>query len=396
MPVSSDLVIFAHIPKTAGTTLYGIAGKNYNTIHSFYRGWNKHGTTLRDWVKDYNTHTDSQRPVFLRGHFGVGIHTFLNAASCSYFTVLREPVDRVISHYYYIAKRKKIESTKDIRTFVQNQSHITLDNLQTRFLSGLGWQNATTGDTLYGESYSLPFGQCTDEMLTIAKKNLKDHVLFGLQEQFDESLELFASAFNWQHKSYQSKGNVNKNRPRTKDLAPELLDQIASLNQYDAELYRYAKQLFKKQFKTLNKKNRIIDSSAVWHYPVAPQVRAQPYKVQLEAIKALMLAQDYEASVKGCHKLLDQFPNNVQILSVLASSYEKLSRDNEAEQTYQTILDLEPKRVGLHQARLARLLARRGKHQEAVTHFQHAIASEAEPPDWVLSGLERARKILQQ
>ena len=124
----------------------------------------------------------------LRGHFPLGIREFLPqhvaaGRELRYFTFLRDPIDRMLSHFFAIRDRREGVEEQGKHTLASLPKEPTLDdmlqcgyvhdNLHTRMLSGL----------------REPFDEVTDEMLEQAKGNLRDGlVFFGLTERFDESL----------------------------------------------------------------------------------------------------------------------------------------------------------------------------------------------------------------
>jgi Galactose-3-O-sulfotransferase len=84
-------------------------------------------------------------------------------------------------------------------------------------------------------------------MLDIAKKNLAEHfAAVGISEEFDRSVILMKRILAWRNPFYL-KQNVGLHRPRKEDIPPETLRVIEAHNALDIELYRYAKELFRKQ-----------------------------------------------------------------------------------------------------------------------------------------------------
>src|SRR5690625_7753957 len=83
------MLIFVHIPKTAGGSLISIISSQYNSHEIFRMGFPEVNTATRlnNNIKCVLGHT------FYGQHEELGPHI--------YITMLRDPIDRVISHYYY-------------------------------------------------------------------------------------------------------------------------------------------------------------------------------------------------------------------------------------------------------------------------------------------------------
>jgi hypothetical protein len=227
-------IIFLHIPKTAGSTLIRV-------MEQQYRPEGVYSIVEPQDFQDLVGLSETKRAEFrlLKGHMDFGCHELLPGPS-TYFTLLRHPIERVISHYYFMLQEPQYQyydiitaSHMNLRKFIESEFDVMMDNVQTRMLSGKGSQ--------------LTFGTCTEEVLETAKKNLREHfTLVGLTEKFDETLLLLKRAFGWKNLFY-TRRNVTTNRPKQNELPAATLDTIINSNQLDMELYRYATMLFQEQ-----------------------------------------------------------------------------------------------------------------------------------------------------
>lgn len=230
-------VIFLHLPKTAGTTLHNIINRQYprQAIHSF-------GPDAVAAVAAFRAMPEAERANIrlLKGHMPFGLHTYLPQPA-AYFTMLRDPVDRVISEYYFARRNPAhylhwliVEQNLSLVEALEAQVHVMLNDAQTRLLSGV-----------WGE---VPFGEMTAEHLEQAKRNLAHCTIVGLTERFDESLLLLQRAFGWQDIRYR-RANVTPERPPKESFEPAALQIIRQAQPLDLELYDYARQLFNEQKK---------------------------------------------------------------------------------------------------------------------------------------------------
>ena len=243
---SATVPLFLHIPKTAGTTLSHCIYFECATDQEYWAegGW------LRDGIYYYpaRLHKDprpSVAPSIQRalrredvravvGHFSFGIHQYLSRSS-TYITLLRNPVERILSLYEHIRKYKDtdlhdqlVSEDISIEDFVLELGCKETDNDQTRRVAGVDPE----------------FGGCTEATLNAAKENLERcFSVVGITERFDETLVLLRRVLNWHSAlDYQSE-LVNPSRPKTTSLPQKTIDAILARNHLDMQLYEFAQQL---------------------------------------------------------------------------------------------------------------------------------------------------------
>jgi hypothetical protein len=248
------LLVFVHIPKTAGSTLRSALNMNEPGARSralgnvFKGGGGIDGTVMARMRKGEGP--DLTGVGIVRGHFPLGIREYLpnylpKRRELHCFTFLRDPIERILSHYYAIRDRREGEEEPGKYAESPLPPDPTLDdalaagyvhdNLHTRMLCG----------------DPEPFGEVTEEMLAEAKRNLREElVFFGLTERFDESLVLAKRRLGLGAILYRSSGRVNPQRPRGDEVPAELRLAAERSNRYDIELYRYASELFEKELET--------------------------------------------------------------------------------------------------------------------------------------------------
>jgi glycosyltransferase involved in cell wall biosynthesis len=226
--------LFLHIPKTAGSTLLRILEREYEGSPQLrlYRPLEGPAALVRA-VADL---PEAERRAFrlVAGHMAFGIHALLPGPS-TYVTLLRDPVDRVVSHYHYTRSRpddpghaRALEGVRSLEDYVHRSPYARLVNDgQTRLLG-----------------FRLEVGPVVPdrEALARAKDVLdRDDVVVGLQDRFDESLLLMVRAFGWGYPAVID-DNVGRDRPRLEDLAPSTVELIREHNALDVELYEHARR----------------------------------------------------------------------------------------------------------------------------------------------------------
>ena len=224
---AEEAVIFLHVPKAAGSTLNRLIELEYPLfeIYSidpvFFR---------RSWTHLQRLSTKRLGKIrIFKGHMLFGLHTILPQPA-TYITVLREPVDRVLSAFYFMRGYKlhplywRLKfGNWSLEDYVKRSRR---ENVQCKILAGA--------------EYNKP---CPAEICETAKENLRYFSVVGLSERFEESLALMKLRFGWKLKHYSS-FNVTRTRPRKVDIPRSTLDLIAEKNSFDISLYECAAKVF--------------------------------------------------------------------------------------------------------------------------------------------------------
>jgi Sulfotransferase family len=102
LQMEPEALVFLHIPKTGGTTLNRIIEWQYSPLSIFTI--DPYG--IRATSERFKTFSEERRRRLrvVRGHLYYGIHEFLPQGR-TYITMVREPVARVLSQYYFMLRR---------------------------------------------------------------------------------------------------------------------------------------------------------------------------------------------------------------------------------------------------------------------------------------------------
>jgi sulfotransferase famil protein len=231
--VNREALIFLHIPKTAGTTFHRIIESQYRptrifTINGLFVDWS---------IARFKRLPESRRARLevLKGHMSFGLHEWLPQPS-TYVTILRDPVDRVVSSFYYVQanylhplRREVVGKKMTLDDFVR--AYPWKANTQAKFIAGLGKRDP-----------------CPPDTLERACANLRGHFrVAGLFERFEETLRLMSHLFGWKLTTY-SRHRRGRNRPPHLDLPAKTIDLIRETNAMEVALCQFAAGRLEQQF----------------------------------------------------------------------------------------------------------------------------------------------------
>lgn len=208
----------------------------------------------------------------LKGHMAFGLHE-LTPGPTRYITMVRDPIDRLISYYYLVRRRPGdalhapvVDDDMDLASFVESgiaRDHT--DNSYVRFYSG---------------SPFVELGSIDEALLNRAKANLSEHfILTGQQRHFDESILMLSHELGWKTPYYRSR-HVAKERPKLDEIDTRTKQVLDAHTQFDREVFDHCKELFQqkleampagfdKEVRDFRRKNMIVRKA----YPVLEPLR---------------------------------------------------------------------------------------------------------------------------
>jgi Sulfotransferase family len=233
--------VFFHIMKTGGMTFRRILASIYGD--GFHLVEDPSVEAIENALQRYECIEFHMRPY--RGDF-IHMHTELARqrrwdvlAGTDVFTMLREPVDQVVSQYFYMVEQRAIiepaykangtRFPESIDEYLDHPAHL---NNQLAFLAA---------------KYQLKPG---NDISRADLDNVKATLLQlgahpGLTERFAESLHIFESVTGRRLASGQVLNqNANPNRLPLEAISPKVKDRIRELSALDIELYHFAQQMF--------------------------------------------------------------------------------------------------------------------------------------------------------
>lgn len=233
--------IIMHIPKCAGTALRLMIEEHCgsNALVKLYSMENQFGKPDKP-ITGYSED-------FVIGHFGVDYFKD-QKHSRKAITFIRDPIDRVLSHYYYWrstelsgigAKLAKCLSLADFLKSDLLAVRRQISNLQT-------WMFVANIDMLNRHKLACA---SQDELFDLARKNLEHFDFVGTTESFDTDLRFLNDKYSWGAGYSLTAANVTKKRKYLEDLDDETVDLLRGVTALDRRFYRYIKKyVYPQQF----------------------------------------------------------------------------------------------------------------------------------------------------
>ena len=170
------------------------------------------------------------------------------------FTLLRHPVRRAVSMFYYL----QIADWEE--TYHPKWQSMTLEDYASSIYIENDWMTRMLVGKISGDIL-------TDDELQLAKDILKNKCLIGIldNDHLEESLLRFETYFTWNSKSNMkdrlscqkevlNRGGDNSHSHPHIEENSDVWNQIAQHNVHDLELFNYALELYEEQTKLFQSK----------------------------------------------------------------------------------------------------------------------------------------------
>jgi hypothetical protein len=251
-------VFFYHLPKTAGTTLQVILGSGFRQPDI---------CPAHNWTEllAVDPQITGRYKLFM-GHFYGGLDQFLGRDLYT-FTMLRDPIERALSHYGHILRdpshylHHRAVELGSLDAYLKDPiARLTVSNFQTRLLALKSdpqaiFRNFTDSQrknwALERKLETMELHISDNQMLEEAQARLSQFGVVGLTECFEETVALLCHEMGWDFPAQIAYENVNRARPKQAQISNSALSLLTELNQLDHELYHWAEVIFRQRICTL-------------------------------------------------------------------------------------------------------------------------------------------------
>ncbi len=217
--------LFLHIPRTGGTSIK----KYISSICGDNSILNINGS-----VSDYKfiislAESKNDKYSVISGHFSYGVHRLLHNGNVKYVTIIRNPIDSVISTISYSIRPKQnllLPSSNPSQKFEylfnkwfrDSQTLLSRTNLLVKALNGIGY-----GDTL----------ACNlEDYIAAAQNNLMDFDIVSFFPNVDIFSKLLLEALG-----YSNETSFHLNSSNNMDVDPTVRMELERNNKLDCALY---------------------------------------------------------------------------------------------------------------------------------------------------------------
>jgi hypothetical protein len=235
--MTSCPIVFLHVPKTGGTSFIELLNSMYSNV--------VRGRDNADIGKKLTTKEGVPFPEVICGHFTLSASFYKSRIPrYAHVTLIRDPVDRVLSQIYYLKNSPEHPFYNEIKDLTVSQIYNSPDSLDIRYgVSDLQVH------LLSGAAFA-SFLSKKGLKIQRAISNLQTRFsFFGLSERLEDFVKLCYKKFGWDYMPEVPHVNGSpKNRDELILSSPQELDLIKQHNRHEMQWYDWATQLYKERY----------------------------------------------------------------------------------------------------------------------------------------------------
>jgi hypothetical protein len=230
--LTSCPIVFLHIPKTGGTSFIEVLNEVYGTV--------VRGDDNNDIGRKLTKQLQSSVPDVICGHFNMSAPFYKERLpNYAHVTVIRDPVERVLSQLYYLKNTPSHPFYNEIQNLSIADIYNSKENLAYKY------EIADRQLTLVAGFVSLSSKRGTK--LKRAIDNLQSRFsFFGLCEEMDDFINLCYKKFGWSSVPEIPRSNCSPADRNDYIVSSEKdLELIRENNKYEMQWYDWATKLHK-------------------------------------------------------------------------------------------------------------------------------------------------------
>lgn len=225
-------ILFDHLPKCGGSTLNTYLEAHYPNHRTFSTdGWEPEKS-----IEEFKRLPLNKRHAFdlVKGHFANELMELAHP-ECLKITVFREPVDRLVSHYFFAKETPKHylypkihELALSLEAYIESDLSDELRNWYTTHFSGLSLSEAEAAPE---NSVRLAFDNVT-----------RKYDVIGFLDSFSAFTSTLRERAHLRLIYQNKKANVTQKRAALADIEQSAISKIKQVNHLDLELYTRLKE----------------------------------------------------------------------------------------------------------------------------------------------------------
>jgi hypothetical protein len=220
-------ILFDHLPKCGGTTINLYLTNHFPKRYVFRLS----GTAPYESVEEFLSFTKKKRwnKKLVYGHAAHDLQGFTHPDTIK-ITVFREPIDRIISHYFYVKRTENhylhdlvIKNNIQLIDYCSSNLSDELSNWYVTHFTGLSLVEVENNPE---KSIELAFGNI-----------IEMYDLIGFQDSISTFVKVLKYRFSLKVPEQIDEKNKTKNRLQIKDISQDTIDRISESNSLDIQLY---------------------------------------------------------------------------------------------------------------------------------------------------------------